>query len=556
MYISLRQKLIQCRQDKFLADVAPYGNVKCIRSDNGTEFTCRDFQTLLRKNGIKHETSAPYSPHQNGTAERGWRTLFEMGKCMLIESQLPKCLWNYAIQTAAVTRNRCFNKRTGKTPYQMLTGKKPDLSKMQKFGSVCYAYKQDKGNLDSKCDQGFFVGYDKNSPAYLVYHPETEKVQKHRLVKFVSKVNVERQTQTDEGELNDDCSRVRQPMANRPSEKGDKDNEEVPEPIVRDKSPQSGTPDERERKGSTVASDGSDNKRYPIRERRKPGHLNDFVATSSGSDEIHTTIDYCYRAVCGVPNTFEEAIESANSKNWIKAMDEEIHSLRENDTFTLTTLPKGKKTVGGKWVYSVKSDVEGNDKYKARFVAKGYSQQLGIDYGETFSPTANLTSIRVLLQKAAQENLLLHQMDVKTAYLHAPIDYEIYIDQPEGYEEGEGLVCRLQKSLYGLKQSGRNWNRILHEYLTENSFRQNPADHCVYTKETKHGKVIMIIWVDDLIIAAGNEKVMKDVKEMLSVRFKMKDLGRLKHYLGVDFTQSDGCVTMSQETCQQDTDEV
>lgn len=78
---------------------------------------------------------------------------------------------------------------------------------------------------------------------------------------------------------------------------------------------------------------------------------------------------------------------------------------------------------------------------KARFVAKGYSQQLGIDYGETFSPTANLTSIRVLLQKAAQENLLLHQMDVKTAYLHAPIDYEIYIDQPEGYEEGEGLVC-------------------------------------------------------------------------------------------------------------------
>lgn len=88
----------------------------------------------------------------------------------------------------------------------------------------------------------------------------------------------------------------------------------------------------------------------------------------------------------------------------------------------------------------------------------------------------------------------------------------------------------------------------MHEYLTENSFRQNPADHCVYTKETKHGKVIMIIWVDDLIIAAGNEKVMKDVKEMLSVRFKMKDLGRLKHYLGIDFTQSDGCVTMSQET--------
>ncbi len=119
-------------------------------------------------------------------------------------------------------------------------------------------------------------------------------------------------------------------------------------------------------------------------------------------------------------------------------------------------------------------------------------------------------------------------MDVKTAYLHTPIDYEIYTDQPEGYEEGEGLVCKLEKSLYGQKQSGRNWNGILHDCLTENDFTQNPADHCVYAKETEQGKIIMIIWVDDLIITGSNKKEMKDVKEMLSEKFKMKDLGRLK----------------------------
>ena len=272
------------------------------------------------------------------------------------------------------------------------------------------------------------------------------------------------------------------------------------------------------------------------------------VTDDSDSDGIHTTIDYCYRAVCGVPQTFKEARTSADSKEWVKAMDEEIQSLKENNTFTLTKLPKGKKTVGGKWVYSIKSDTEGTDKYKARFVAKGYSQRVGIDYGETFSPTANLTSVRVLLQKAAQEDLLLHQMDVKTAYLHAPIDYEIHIDQPEGYEEkGEYLVCKLEKSLYGLKQSGRNWNRILHDCLTENNFTQNPADHCVYAKETEEGKVIIIIWVDDLIIAASNEKILKEVKGMLSAKCKMKDFGRLKHFLGIDFNQSDGCVKMSQE---------
>ena len=103
------------------------------------------------------------------------------------------------------------------------------------------------------------------------------------------------------------------------------------------------------------------------------------------------------------------------------------------------------------------------------------------------------------MQKAAQEGLILHQMAVKTAYSHAPIDCEIYMEQPEGYEEksrtGENLVCKLQKSLYGLKQSGRNWNAILYTCLSENGFIQNPADHCVYTREKHDEKVIMIVWV-------------------------------------------------------------
>ena len=106
--------------EKFIADIAPYGNIKGIRSDNGTDFRATDFQSLLSKNVIKHETSAPYSPHQNGTAERNWRTLFEMARCMLLESNLPKQLWTYAVMTAVVIRNRCCNRRVGQTPYYML----------------------------------------------------------------------------------------------------------------------------------------------------------------------------------------------------------------------------------------------------------------------------------------------------------------------------------------------------------------------------------------------------------------------------------------------------
>lgn len=232
-------------------------------------------------------------------------------------------------------------------------------------------------------------------------------------------------------------------------------------------------------------------------------------------------------------------------------MDEEMQSLKENNTFTLTSLPEGKKAVRGRWVYVKKNSGDGSEKYKARYVAKGYNKCFGIDCDETFSPTANLTSIRVLMQCAIQENLILHQMDVKTAYLHAPIDFEVYVEQLEGYEvkgkTNEKLVYKLEKSLYGLKQSGRNWNRTLHDYLIENGFMQSPVDHCVYTRKTRKDKVIMIIWVDDIITAASDESDLKTVKGMLTVKFKMKDMGKLKHFLGTDFEQTKDCVKMSQE---------
>ena len=158
---------------KFLADVSPLGKVNCLldissdlsvkklRSDGGGEYMGNDFKQVLLKNGIKHEQSAPYSPHQNGIAERGWRTLFEMGRCLLIGSSLTKVLWPYAVMTAAYIRNRCYQQRTCQTPYFLLTGRKPDISNMHVFGSVCYSYVQHKTKLDPRSKRGIFVGYDK-----------------------------------------------------------------------------------------------------------------------------------------------------------------------------------------------------------------------------------------------------------------------------------------------------------------------------------------------------------------------------------------------------------
>lgn len=529
--------------ERFLADIAPYGKIKRLRSDCGTEYTGKDFKALMIKNGIRHETSAPYSPHQNGTAERNWRTLFDMARCMLIESGLPKCLWTYAVQTAAMIRNRCFNKRTKQTPVQSLTGRQPNLSRMQKFGSECFVFRQDKRKLDPRCDKCVFIGYDKTSPAYIVYFPENRKIQKSRLVRFVPRAGVEQQTQTYIDDDYDDL-RVKCKANRRPSPKRAQvpvlEAEEVPVTAAGGSQ-------------SEVVQVKHESQRYPSRERRKPFYLRDYVsghASDEETDQIQCNIDYCYKMTCNIPVTFSEAVKSNKSREWVHAMDEEIRSLKENNTFTLTTLPEGKKAVGGKWVYAIKKNIDGSEKYKARFVAKGFSQKHGIDYEETFSPTPNLTSIRVLMQKAAQENLILHTMDVIAAYLNAPIDCEIYMQQPEGYEiqsnDNVKLVYKLQKSLYGLKQSGRNWNKVLHDHLTNMHFVQNQTDHCVYTRENDSEKVFIVIWVDDVIIAASNENVLMDVKKTLASKFKMKDLGRLRHCLGIDFNQTDHCVKMSQ----------
>jgi len=179
------------------------------------------------------------------------------------------------------------------------------------------------------------------------------------------------------------------------------------------------------------------------RQSKPPKYLEDYYL----NDSVKNNIDYCCK-LSVVPLSYSEAISSVDSIKWQKAMESEIVSLNENETFEVTELPEGRTSVGERWVYSVKLDPDFNEQFKARYVAKGYSQIEGIDYQDTFAPTARITSIRMLLQIAVQYGLTVHQMDVKTAYLNAPIDCEIYVDQPEGFEvrspSNEKLACKLK----------------------------------------------------------------------------------------------------------------
>ena len=511
----------------FLADISPYGKVKIVRSDQGGEFLSNEFQSILIENKIKHEKTAPYSPHQNGKAERTWRSLFEMSRCLLLQAGLPKSLWTYAVLASAYTRNRCFNKNIGCTPFQGLTGRKPNISNMRAFGSVCYAKIQNPKKLDDRSEKGFFIGYDRGSPSYLVYFPETLTVRKVRCVKFF------KESQMSQGSTG---------YAVLPSDQIYNDNEKSKtNDTAQDVQSSQNIPE--------TAEVIMDEPRLGKRNRTLPKYLNDYVVGDQADDLMNKVVHYCYSMI-SPPTTYKEAMSCKNSEKWQEGMSEEMQALGENDTYELTILPTDRKAVGGKWVYTVKSDQNGNEKYKARFVAKGYSQIPDIDYQETFSPTARITSIRTLVQFAVQNDLLIHQMDVKAAYLNAEIDCELYVQQPEGYvvksRSGKPLVLKLKKSLYGLKQSGRNWNSKLHTYLTKQGFVQSLADPCVYTIHSGVHAII-IVWVDDIIIAASNKSFMKEIKTNLSLAFQMKDFGTLSWFLGIEFIHEDNTVYMTQK---------
>ena len=302
-------------------------------------------------------------------------------------------LWNYAVQTSAYVRNRCYNRRIKKTAYELFTGNVPNLSKLRKFGSACFAYKQEKGKMESRCDEGVFIGYDKNSPAYLVYYPDTEKVQKHRLVKFTTKTTNEMGTQTEQSHTGYGDMHT---MVDNTDERVDENPENAGQSV--ESGGVAASPEETERIQPGEVTE-TVTRKNPPRAKRRPAHLQDYD-TGDTDDNLNTCVDCCYRAVCDVPHTYQDAIASPKARQWKAAMREEIQSLEENEAFTLTQLPPGKQTVGGRWVYALKNEIDGSDKYKARYVAKGYSQKQGTDYDETFSPTADMTSVRVVMQKA------------------------------------------------------------------------------------------------------------------------------------------------------------
>ena len=274
--------------------------------------------------------------------------------------------------------------------------------------------------------------------------------------------------------------------------------------------------------------------RYPLQQ---------YVSYSGLSDTYRSFVHTISNLV--EPSNYEQA---KHDSEWVAATNSEIQALEDNHTWSMVPLPPGHRPIGCKWVYKIKYHADGSiERYKARLVAKGFTQREGIDYKDTFAPVAKLITVRCLLAVATVRNWPLHQMDVQNAFLHGELSEEVYMLPPPGYHrQGENVVCRLHKSLYGLKQASRSWFRRFSCAIQEIGYQQSRADYSLFTQVRGNSITIVLLYVDDMVITGNDEKAISDLKQFLNSCFKIKDLGPLKYFLGIEVARSQAGITVCQ----------
>ncbi|KAK8972381.1 hypothetical protein V6N11_034273 [Hibiscus sabdariffa] len=242
-------------------------------------------------------------------------------------------------------------------------------------------------------------------------------------------------------------------------------------------------------------------------------------------------------------NLFPSNIFSAlKDPNWKKAVQEKLHALEKSATWTITDLPKGIKSVGCKWIFAIEYNSNGNIQcYKAQLMAKVYTQTYGVDFTKTFAPVAKLNIVRLLPSAVVNYDWPLHHIDVKNAFLNGNLEEEVYMWNPLCLKSigGKNQVCKLNRSLYGLKQSPRAWFERFTNVILQNGYKQSLVDHTLFIQHTSaNKKVILLVYVGDIILTGDDAQEIQSLKKILNREFETKDLGKLRYFLGMEVVGS------------------
>ena len=510
------------------------------RCDQGAEFVNDNLVRWLQEQGIELQTTAPYSPSQNGAAKRLNRTLLELARAMMIERNVPMFLWEYAIKHAAYLRERAPAKALpGTTPYEAWHGHKADVSGLREFGSPVYVLLQGQKaplKLLPRSKQQIFVGYDDGSKSIKYYNPETRKVLTSRNFRFLTHL-------------------PEQPGTPKPIQvklpptvlcEGEHDDGNLKFTMLQPGS--QCTNQKRQREEPQIESDQTQRKlrkRTPVDYKQ----LNSPFSDEEDNEAYQIYAETAYQATLGPndPETLKEAKTFKDWPEWEAAIRAELVQLEQFGTWELVERPSDAIPIPNKWVLRKKYNKEGElTKYKARLVVKGCAQRPSFDFTDTFSPVVRLETIRAILAIVPIKRLKMHQMDVKGAYLNGILKENVYMRQPEGFSDGTNRVCWLQKTLYGLKQSGREWNKELDRRLKAKGFNNLRSDPCAYIQRNGDDLEIVTVWVDDLMLFATSVAIMEHLGEELKTTFDITDLREPSKIVGIEIIHRKNSLTISQ----------
>ncbi|CAK9816510.1 Retrovirus-related Pol polyprotein from transposon TNT 1-94 [Anthophora quadrimaculata] len=531
--------------------------VKRFRTDNGLEFCNQELNEFFKNLGIKHERSNVDTPQMNGVAERINRTLLELTRSSLKSAHLPKRFWAEAVTTAAYIKNRvCHTAINDKVPLAVWIERTPSVRHLKVYGCLAYARLPEQGRrkLNDRAVECIFVGYATQTRGYRLWYPQKDDIITTKHAKFAEdKVGYEW---------------IREKNVHDWSYEGWSDDNESEDGITtheREVSPPyrtpQGTPNQRYSQNESeehpdseivgvqeprqISRRGRSRKliRNPYGRKGKPKNQ-EIGENEDENSTIESDIETNFLEIIE-PETVEEALASPQARQWKNAIREELDSLSNRNTWEVTELPKGRKCIGCKWVFKLKTNTEGKiTRYKARLVAQGFSQKKGVDYSETYSPVANFSLIRLFLALAVIFKWHTRHVDIKCAYLYGTLKEEIYMKLPPLYNAKEGMVAKLLRPIYGLKQSGRNWNEELDVYLTGQGFKRMQSSSCVYKREDG---TILIIYVDDIFIFAPDSKLVTDTVRRITEKYEAKDLGEINQALGVKVERNNaGNIYLSQ----------
>ena len=524
--------------------------LKVLQSDNGGEYVSDEMGNYLEDNGIVARPTTPHNPHQNGVAERLNRTLTELIRSMLHQKGLEKSFWAEALAVAVHVRNRVttHSLKCSTTPYEMLYHRKPDMSYLRVFGCRCWYTlpKNQIDKLDPRAQEAIMIGYARGRRGYKLWDIDAGKVVVSRDVRFDELSKPE----ASHGDSDSDASEPPPlPMddgadVTTDKHEGDGSSDDVANGGQSDDDIDEVAPAQSPEPDSSDDSDSDENQhgsavapgpRRSNRTRQPPGDWwKANVALLSNAQTAH-----------GDPKSFRDAMYGPNGPLWVLSMDLEYKAHVKNGSWVLVPRPPGANVLRSKWVYKTKEEQKADGllgiRHKSRICAVGLGQVLGIDYTETYAPVVKLVSIRILLSITAAMDLLLHNMDVVTAFLNGDLDELVYMEQPRGYEKGNprDVVCLLKKSICGLKQSPRQWYAKIDELLCSAlNMQHNDADDCLYVRKTGKSILLIALYVDDLLIACSDESTLLDTKRQLSQRFEMKDLGESRVILNMDISRN------------------